>query len=81
MPSVFDPGIFFRRKNNYKHKERILSGIKTSRGVSPQSLQVLASDQGIFIILGYHPYETNGRNILANTGAHSDTLMLQAEIK
>ena len=46
--------------------------------VSPQSLQVLASDQGIFIILGYYPCEINGRNI---TGAHSETRMLQGTIE
>ena len=49
--------------------------------VSPQSLQVLASDQGIFTMLGYHPYKINGNNIFAITGVQSDTCMLQSAIE
>ena len=49
--------------------------------VSAQSLQVLASDQGIFAMLGYHPYAINGLSILAITGAESDTRMLRSEIE
>ena len=49
--------------------------------VSTQSLQVLAADQGTFTTLGYHPYEINGHNVLAITGARSDTRMLQSAIE
>ena len=49
--------------------------------VSAQSLQVLASDQGIFAMLGYHPNAINGLSILAITGAESDTRMLQSAIE
>ena len=49
--------------------------------VSAQSLQVLASDQGIFAMLGYDPNAINGLSILAITGAESDTRMLQSAIE
>ena len=48
--------------------------------VSVQSLQVLASDGCIFDMLGYHPHDIVGQNILALIGAGSDPQMLKTAI-
>ena len=48
--------------------------------ISTQSLQVLASDRSIFSVLGYHPQEVNGQNVLTFTGLRSDPRMLQSAI-
>ena len=49
--------------------------------VSIQTLQILASDKRIFMVLGYHPHELNGQSILVLTGARSDKRMLQSAIQ
>ena len=49
--------------------------------VSTRSLEVLASDRGIFTMLGYHPHEMNCQSILTFTGKRSDPRLLQSAIE
>ena len=49
--------------------------------VSTQSLQVLASDEGVLALLGYYSHEIIGQSIFSFTGKHSDARMLQEAVE
>ena len=48
--------------------------------ISIHSFEVLASDSGIFTMLGYHPCQINGQNVLILMGESSDARMFQRAI-
>ena len=49
--------------------------------ICTQTLQILACNRRVGTLLGYHPHEINGQNILKLTGPRSDPKMLRSAIQ